>query len=48
MCEPIDTELLLDLPFGCIEVEVPVGEGVPDLLDRLLPKPLCYLNLYAT
>ena len=48
MCEAIDTELLLDVPFGSIEVEVPVGEGVPQLLDRLLPKPLRYLNLYAT
>jgi hypothetical protein len=48
MCEAIDTELLLDVPFGSMEVEVPIGEGVPELLDRSPPKPLCYLNLYAT
>jgi hypothetical protein len=46
---PIDTLALADLPFGYIEVELPVGEGVQDLkrrLCRMLREPAEAVALY--
>jgi len=49
LCQPLDTSALADVPFGCLEVALPVGEGVQDLkmrLCRMLREPPEAVALY--